>query len=178
MTSTHAIPSVVALAALAGTLMIPVVSQAGPPTLSTNPGNFVIFPAKGQAPDQQKEDEKAAYEWASDETGWDPYEAREALAREGFSAAEESDSTRGKAVGGAARGALLGVVVGAIADDAGKGAAIGATAGGLTRGMHSRRTRQSVAVSFDQSADAYDQKFERWKKYFVAAMEGKGYTVK
>ena len=177
MTSTHPISAVVTMA-LAGALLIPVVSQAGPPTLSTNPGQFVIFPAKGQTPDQQKEDEKAAYEWASDQTKWDPYEAQQALAREGYSAVEKSDSTRGKAVGGAARGALLGLAIGAIADDAGKGAAIGATAGGLTRGAQSRRTRQSASASFDRTAGAYDQKFERWKKYFVAAMEGKGYTVK
>jgi len=177
LSSNHPIPFVVALA-LAGALLIPVAGQAGPPTLSANPGNFVIFPAKGQTPEQQKLDEKAAYEWASQQTGWDPYKAQQALAGQGVSAAEKSQSTRGQAVGGAARGALLGVAIGAIAGDAGEGAAIGAAAGGLTRGMHSRRTRHSAAASFDQASGNYNQMFERWKKNFAAAMEGKGYTVK
>jgi hypothetical protein len=28
--------------------------HAGPPSLSTNPGNLAIFPAKGQSPEQQR----------------------------------------------------------------------------------------------------------------------------
>jgi hypothetical protein len=35
------------------------IAQAGPPTLSSNPGNLAIFPAKGQSPDQQMADEAA-----------------------------------------------------------------------------------------------------------------------
>ena len=32
-------------------------AQGGPSTLCTNPGNHVIFPSKGQTPEQQKQDE-------------------------------------------------------------------------------------------------------------------------
>jgi hypothetical protein len=154
------------------------VAQARPPSLSTNPGNHVIFPAQGQTPEQQKKDELAAYEWATKQTGWDPYKAQETLAAQGNTAAATAEATRGKAVGGAARGALLGVAVGAIAGDAGKGAAIGATTGGLTGGMRSRRTRQAAKGSADAAVAAYKRQFAIWDKNFVAAMEGKGYTVK
>ena len=43
----------VALALAASAL----VAQAGPPGLSTNPGNHVIYPAKGQSPEQPTQGE-------------------------------------------------------------------------------------------------------------------------
>ena len=79
---------------------------------------------------------------------------------------------------GAARGALVGVAVGAIADDAGKGAAIGATVGGLTGGMRSRRHRREAQTAGTQAVSAYQRQFAQWDKFYVAALEGKGYTVK
>lgn len=163
--------------AVVAVLAVPVV-QAGPPALSTNPANHVIFPAKDQTPDQQEADQLAAYEWASKQTGWDPYKAEKELSAQGVSATKAADSTRGRAVGGAARGALLGVAIGAIAGDAEKGAAIGATAGGLTRGMQSNRTRAAAASSVSSAQAAFNKKFALWDRNFVAAMEGKGYTVK
>ena len=151
---------------------------AGPPSLSSNPGNHVIFPAKGQTPEQQKQDESAAFDWACQQTSWDPYKARDTLGGQEEAAAETSEATKGKALGGAAKGGLLGVAIGAIAGDAGKGAAIGAAAGGLTGGMRSHRVRKGAKKSAEAAVGDYDQKFARWDKNFVAAMEGKGYTVK
>jgi hypothetical protein len=163
---------------LLAVLIVPLVAEAGPPALSSNPGNHVIFPAKGQSAEQQKKDELAAYEWASQQTGWDPYKAQEALAEQGAVAAQAADQTKGKAVGSAARGALLGLAIGSFSGDAGKGAAIGATAGGLTGGMQSRRTRKDAGASAEQAVQAYKRQFEIWDKNYVAALEGKGYTVK
>lgn len=155
-----------------------VTSFGGPPGLSTNPGNHVIFPAKGQTPEQQKVDELAAYDWATAQTSWDPYQAQGAVGAQSVSDTQMAKESRGSAVGGAARGALLGVAIGAVAGDAGKGAAIGATAGGVTGGMSSRRTRGAAKASTAAAVGAYNQKFALWDKCFVAAMEGKGYTVK
>ena len=152
--------------------------EGGPPKLSTNPGNHVVFPAQGQTPEQQEQDQLAAYNWATQQTGWDPYQAagQHVQKVEGTEAA--SDATRGAAVGGAARGALVGVAVGAIAGDAGEGAAIGAAAGGMGAGMRARQTRQKLEASTESGAADYQVKFVDWDKHFVAAMEGKGYTVK
>lgn len=152
--------------------------EGGPPKLSTNPGQHVIFPAQNQTPEQQEQDQLAAYTWATQQTGWDPYVAAGQQAEKTEAAEAAGDATRGAAVGGAARGALVGVAVGAIAGDAGEGAAIGATAGGMGAGMRGRQMRKRLDAGTQAGEAAYQEKFANWDKHFVAAMEGKGYTVK
>jgi hypothetical protein len=153
--------------------------QAAPPTLSTNPAKHVIFPAKGQTPEQQKQDETAAYEWATGQmNGWDPYVEYNKLVEKGYAAAQTADAAKGGGIKGAAGGALLGVVIGSIAGDAKKGAAIGAAAGGLTGGARSQRTRKAASGMAGEANAEYQGKFNLWDRNFVAAMEGKGYTVK
>jgi hypothetical protein len=164
--------------AVAALVAGPTAVRAAPPSLSANPGNHVIFPAKGQTPEQQKQDETAAYDWATQQTGWDPYQAYDKLVEQGYAAAQAADAARGGGVKRAAGGALLGVAIGAIAGDAGMGAAIGATAGGLTGGARSRKARQAATGSADAAVAAYKQQFSTWDRNFMAAMEGKGYTVK
>jgi hypothetical protein len=149
----------------------------GPPTLETNLAQHAIYPADGQTAEQQQKDQADAYDWATEQAKWDPYQAYQVLQEQGYVAAETADATRGAAVGGAARGALLGVAIGAIAGDAGQGAAIGAAAGGLTHGMRARHTRKHVSSAADDAKAAFQQEFATWDSYFVAAMEGKGYTV-
>lgn len=167
-----------AVLAVTAIMSAPLRAQAGPPTLPTNPANHVIFPAKGQTPEQQKLDETAAYDWATGQTGWDPYKEYDKLVQKGYAAAETADAAKGGAVKGAAGGALLGVAIGAIADDPGHGAAIGATAGGMVGAARTRRTMKSASSASDQATAAYKQQFAVWDKNFMAAMEGKGYTVK
>jgi len=167
-----------AVVIIAAVVSAPAMVQAGPPTLSTNPGKHVIFPAKGQTPEQQKQDEIAAYDWATQQTGWDPYEAAEKTAGQADAAEQTAQSAKGGAVKGAAGGALLGLAVGAIAGDAGKGAGIGAAVGGLTGGARSHRTKKAAAKAGDAAVSTYAEQFAIWDRNFVAAMEGKGYTVK
>ena len=62
--------------------VVATVADAGPPARSANPGNVAIFPARGQSPDQQRQDESAAYDWATQQTGWDPYQAQAVLGLE------------------------------------------------------------------------------------------------
>jgi hypothetical protein len=125
-----------------------------------------------------EKDQAEAYAWATQKTGWDPYKAHAELSAQGAASAKAADATRGQAVGGAAKGALLGLAIGAIVDEEGKGAAIGATAGGLTRGMQARTSRSRAKAGTEAAEAAYRQKFQDWDRHFVAAMEGKGYTVK
>jgi len=168
----------VVLFALGGAGVPAAKGQAGgPPKLSTNPGQHVIFPAKDQTPAQQEQDQLDAYNWATQQTGWDPYQATAQQAQLEGKAAQVSGATRGAAVGGAARGALVGVAVGAIAGDAGEGAAIGATAGGMASGMRGRRMRKQVESGTQAAQADYQQKLASWDKHFIAAMKGKGYTV-
>ncbi|MFM8414950.1 MAG: hypothetical protein ACKOCX_09510 [Planctomycetota bacterium] len=168
-----------AVAVLAATLaLVAAMTQAGPPALSTNPGNLAIFPAKGQSPEQQKADESAAYDWATQQTGWDPYQAKAVLDQQSQASAAAAGAARGGAVKGAAGGALAGVAIGAIAGDAGKGAAIGATSLGLTGGIRSRRAVKAAGGASDGALAAYQQQFAVWNRNFMAAMEAKGYTVR
>jgi hypothetical protein len=166
------------IAATTTMMIVAAAATAGPPTLSTNPGNLAIFPAKGQSPEQQRADESAAYDWATKQTGWDPYQAKAALDQQTQAAAAASGAARGGAVKGAAGGALAGVAIGAIAGDAGKGAAIGATSLGLTGGVRSRRAMKAAGGSSESAVAAYQQQFSQWNRNFMAAMEAKGYTVR
>jgi hypothetical protein len=152
-------------------------AHAGPPALSSNPGNLAIFPAKGQTPEQQKADEAAAYDWATKQTGWDPYQAKALLDQQMHGSATAAGAARGGAVKGAAGGALAGAAIGAIAGDAGKGAAIGASSLGMTGGVRSRRAMKAAGGASDAAVTAYQQQFSAWTRNFMAAMEAKGYTV-
>lgn len=154
------------------------IAQAGPPMLSTNPGNLAIFPAKGQTPEQQKADETAAYDWATKQTGWDPYQAKAALDQQAHASAAAAGAARGGAFKGAAGGAAAGAAIGAIAGDAGKGAAIGSAALGMTGGVRSRRAMRAAGGASDAAVAAYQQQFAAWNRNFMAAMEAKGYTVR
>jgi hypothetical protein len=151
-------------------------SQPLPP--GTNPAEHAIFPADGQSTDQQMKDQLEAYQWATQQTGWDPYQAHEELVEQGYVAQQSAEATEGDAVRGAARGALVGVAVGAIAGDAGTGAAIGAATGGITGGMRGRRTRQAAETQAQQAVDEYKRQFANWDKFYLACLEGKKYTVK
>jgi hypothetical protein len=153
-------------------------AKGGPPSLSTNPGNLAIFPAKGQSPEQQKADETAAYDWATSQTRWDPYQAKAALDQQSQASAAAAGAARGGAVKGAAGGALAGVAIGAIAGDAGKGAAIGATSLGMTGGVRSRRAMKAAGGASEAATASYQQQFALWTRNYMAAMEAKGYTVR
>jgi hypothetical protein len=104
---------------------------AAAPALTPNPEwihqtlKVFVYPAKGQAPEQQQKDETECYTWARGQTGIDPTGPATAPA----ATPEKVDNpANGARAAGAARGAAGGAVIGAIAGDAGKGAAIGATA--------------------------------------------------
>lgn len=138
---------------------------------------FVIFPAKGQSNEQMEQDKFACYQWAKEQSGFDPMAPPTATAPP--PAAEEP---QGGLVKGAARGALVGVAVGAIAGDAGKGAAIGAASGGLIGGMRKsdQEAKQEQAQKNWETEQArqYAGNRDKYNRAYTACLEGKGYTVK
>jgi hypothetical protein len=135
-------------------------------------GNLVVFPAKSQSHQQQKEDEFDCYLWAMEQTGIDPLNLPKVEA-------EVQSGPTGGAVRGAAGGAAAGAAIGAIAGDAGEGAAIGATVGAM-RGVRAGRQAQAQqnAQAQAQAQAAEEEVKNQFKKAFSACMEGKGYTVK
>ena len=144
---------------------------------STNPSQRVIFPSDEQTQEQQMNDQLECYNWATAQTGWDPYKAYDGLVQKGYAAEQSAQQAQGGMVKGAAGGAVMGLAIGAIAGDAGKGAAIGATAGGLAGGARSRRQQKSAQQQADQAMAEFDEKMKVWDRNYVACMQGHKYTV-
>ena len=142
----------------------------------------IVYPAKGQKPDQQKKDEIECYGWAQSQTGIDPT-APPTVAAPVAPAPNQAQGARAR---GAAKGAVGGAVVGGIAGDAGKGAAAGAAAGVVVGGHQKRQgrraaaeqTQQAQAASQQQASATDAQKLDTFKKGYSVCVEGRGYSVK
>ena len=130
----------------------------------------IIYPAKGQSPDQQKQDEFECHQWAVNQTGFDPTKAQAPTPQQG--------TERGGAVRGAAGGALVGLGVGAITGKAGKGAAIGAGAGALAGGAAQAGRNQQRQADNQQAQANQTANIQQYNRAKAVCMEGRGYTVK
>jgi len=131
----------------------------------------IVYPSKGQSPQQQQKDEGECYVWAKNSTGIDPA---------AVAAAPAPQQQTGPAVGGGerAQSALRGAVVGGIvdgSDGAGKGAALGVVVGG----MRARNNQKSQNAQAQQQSQA--QKQDAMNTFYRAqgaCLEGRGYTIK
>ena len=130
-----------------------------------------VYPAKGQSPQQQKNDEAQCYTWAVDQTGFDPANPPkpQAAAKPPTTA---TGTTPGAGVRGAARGAIVGEIVGG---NAGAGAAAGAVA---ARGQSRRNNASAAQQAQQQQQAAIQQQQASFSKARAACLEGRGYTVK
>lgn len=130
-----------------------------------------VYPAKGQSPQQQKSDEAACYQWAVQQTGFDPAKAPPPQA-----AAKPPTTATGTTPGAGARGAARGAVVGEIiSDDASTGAAVGAVA---ARGQSRRQNAAAQQQAQQQQQTATQQQQATFAKARAACLEGRGYSVK
>ena len=125
----------------------------------------IVYPAKGQSPEQQKNDQSECHAWAVQQTGYDPAKPPPQAATPPTTA---TGTTPGAGVRGAARGAVVGEI---IADDAGTGAAVGAVA---ARGQ----SRRQNAATQQQAAQTQSAGQQNFNKAMAACLEGRGYTVK
>ncbi len=143
----------------------------------TQAQDVFVYPANGQNAEQQSKDEYACYQWASQNTGYDPSRPQ------GSGAPAPAQEEQVGGVGrGAVRGGLGGLAIGAIAGDAGKGAAIGAASGALIGGVRrhdqNSRQQQQQAQHQQQQAAAQNQGRSNYNRAYSACLEGRGYTVK
>lgn len=146
-----------------------------------------VFPKEGQEADQQSKDEAACYEWATSNTGTDPFAlAKQEQADQQKAQREKQASAqagRGAGGGGAIAGAAAGALIGEIAnDDASEGAAWGAAAGlirGRRMGAEARQQAQAQASDkADQREQLTAEKLGNFKKAFSVCLEAKEYLVK
>lgn len=129
------------------------------------------YPAKGQSPQQQKSDEAACSQWATQQTGFDPTKPppQSAAAKPPTTA---TGTTPGAGVRGAARGAVVGEIVGG---DAGAGAAAGAA---VARSQSRKQNAAAQQQVQQQQQAAAQQQSAAFAKARAACLEGRGYTVK
>jgi hypothetical protein len=141
---------------------------------------LVVFPAKGQAKEQQAADENDCYGWAVTNTGVDPAKVTVNTDSAAAAGKAKGDSAgQGAGAKGAAKGAVGGAVVGGIAGDAGTGAAIGAVAG-VAGGRRAKKeaSKQGEKQAVNQANAEAAGKIDAFKKGMSACLEGKGYSVK
>jgi len=140
---------------------------------------IIVFPAKGQTPEQQEADEWTCLEWSLDQAGLGANAGQQDVQAAGDAAkAQAKDATKGAAVAGAAKGAAAGAIFGAIVGETGEGAAIGAV-GGAMKGRRAKKQAEKQAEAQTEAKVAADNKakLETIKKGMAACLESKGYTV-
>lgn len=146
-----------------------------------------VFPSNGQDSSQQSRDEAECYEWATGNSGVDPFDlAKQEQADQQQAKAEQQaaeQTGQGSAAKGAFRGAAAGALVGEIAnDDASEGAAWGAAAGvvhGRRKGKQSQQqAQQQAAATAEQREAATDDELKNFKNAFSVCLEAKEYMVK
>ena len=150
---------------------------------------LIIYPSKGQSPQQLSRDRYECHTWAVQQTGYDPTNPQMAQSNAPAAAPPpRAEAPQGGILRGGARGAALGAVGGAIAGNAGKGAAIGAATGALFGGFRrrdQRRRQQAAQQQYQQQQQqaqqqrnqAANQRRNGYNRGMTACLTGRGYTV-
>lgn len=140
-------------------------------------GDLYVYPAKGQSQKKTEEDKFQCYQWAKNQSGFDPMATHTASSPPPRSGPQEGGVGRGLA-----RGALLGVAVGAIAGNAGKGAAIGAASGGLIGGIRRQdqvsRDSQAQQQWANNQASNFAAQQNNYTRAYKSCLEGRNYSVR
>ena len=130
---------------------------------------LMIYPQRGQSPQQQQQDQGECHVWAMQQSGYNPSAPG--------APPPPPPPQGGGAVSGAAKGAAVGAVGGAIGGNAGKGAAAGAAAGAvfgtMRRNQENRNYQAQVSAQQQQTAGLQ----ANYNRALAACMQGRGYTV-
>jgi len=141
-----------------------------------------FYPAHGQSKKQQDRDRYECYQWASDQTGFDPGKVQLAPPQHTVvksTAAPGSDAAAG-AVGGAIVGSMMssrhdsgfGMVFGAIT-----GAMLGA-ASDEERAREARQVQRHYNAEESRKYAQLERKAGEYRRAMTACLEGRGYTVR
>src|SRR5215471_16064321 len=129
-------------------------AQTAPPSGKTlaSTMNVYVFPTTGQTPEKQSKEEAECYNWATTNTGSDPFALNKQQAAQQQQTQQQVQQAKAASEGAGAKGfaggAMAGAVIGEIAnDDAGQGAAWGAALGAVS-------SRRRAKEQSDQAAHA------------------------
>jgi hypothetical protein len=164
-------------------------AQTAPPSGKTlaSTMNVYVFPTTGQTPDKQSKEEAECYNWATTNTGSDPFALQKQQAAQQQQTQQQVQQAQaaqqGAGAKGFAGGAMAGAVIGEIAnDDAGQGAAWGAALGAVSARRrakeHSEQAANSAQQSGAQKQQATADQIANFKKAFSVCLEAKQYMVK
>ncbi|MDO9241816.1 MAG: glycine zipper family protein [Methylicorpusculum sp.] len=123
----------------------------GAGSLRVQAQGLMIYPAHGQSPQQQQQDQYNCHNWSVQQSGYDPNTPPPQSSGPSFGSASK------ETLKGGFRGAAAGAAIGAIAGDAGKGAAIGAVGGAMKRGFQERDRQQQAASAPPPGLDNYNR---------------------
>jgi len=123
----------------------------GAGTMNAGAQSLMIYPAAGQSPQQQQQDQYNCHGWSVQQSGYDPNNPP------AQSGGPSLGSASKETLKGGFRGAAAGAAIGAIAGDAGKGAAIGAVGGAMKRGFQERDRQQQAASAPPPGLDNYNR---------------------
>jgi outer membrane lipoprotein SlyB len=159
---------------------VPTAGPAPPPRAPITQVYF--YPLEGQSTEQQSRDHYECYNWAMEQTGFDPSQSSIPPARRVrvVPMPPPGNDTVALAITGAVLGALIGGP-----RHAGAGALIGAGSGAVV-GAASDASRQQYAQQLeeaynnrDQALDArYGAEARNFRRAMTACLEGRGYSVK
>src|SRR5262245_16691795 len=163
------------------------VSAIAVPTIALGQDLF-IYPDRGQSPEQQSMDKFQCYQWAVQQTGFNPTQPQTAYAAAPMAPPPSPGMRPPGMFGSAAGGAALGAVGGAIGGHAGEGAAIGAGVGGLfgmmRRAEYERREQYQMQQYQQQYQSAEAQQYfaqsggrANYNRAYRTCLSARGYTV-
>lgn len=167
-------------------------------TTTTAPAaELFLYPSRGQSDQQLQRDKFECYEWAKEQTGFDPLNLPEVATRDTqpppAPAPRPKTSVPETSIKSGIAGALIGAGVGAllrgrrgILTGAAVGGAGGAVIGGAKQSAENRREiaaeKQAQAQAQSQPPTGeqrkYQQDRDRYERAFEACVEGRGYTIK
>ena len=145
--------------ALAASFSLPVIAQQ----------QTFVYPAKGQSPAQQQQDEYQCHQWAVGQTGFDPVNPPP-------KPGQAPPPPQGTVLKSAAGAAIVGTAVaGATGGNRGEGAAIGAVFGGV-RGAQKAKQQQAQQAA-QQQAQAQASGPVAYGRARTGCLTGRGYTI-
>jgi len=155
-------------------------SESPPPLPSVT---LYFYPTKGQTQAQQDRDRYECYQWAVDQTGYDPGQVQLAPHQriEVRSATPPGANTAAGAVTGAVIGSML-----SPGHDHGQGLVFGAITGAILGSASEQANReQAERIQQRYNANADTQRYAKlehqarnYRRAMTACLEGRGYTVR
>jgi hypothetical protein len=177
--NTKSIPALVAAALLAGCATAPApTSVAAPaPPAPANLTQVYFYAQRGQSQAQQDRDRYECFNWAAQQTGFDP-SRRAAPADQRALVPVQADGAT--VVGGALMGAAIGATV-SNPWHRDEGAVVGAIAGTALGALAANSQANAINAAQKQVTPArssYEQQAAEYRRAMSACLEGRGYVVK